>query len=343
MMAYMLAFASSILASLSYGFGYLWCAFCLCTDYFGYPLYHVKNKEKINYLMTKIKWSSMKDENNKARWWFIDRNFIGTFVGGDKGLTAYIMCSSETFKSLTEPEMTILAVQPQTIPLYERSGTYLWLDYNKRDFDVDKYVCQEKQRLIVESTTELYKNRKSFVIFIYGGPGSGKSMCSILLAKQLKGSIVRTFDPTDPGDNLVSLYSTINPRENNPLILVLDEVNILYNNVFNKRIVPHKNIPIQISDKTSLNRFFDDINLGLYPFLIVVMTSNMSVQEIETTYDPSYIREGRVDLRFNLENTEEISGSLKITSDELSASTTLTGKKYGKCYRILKKCIFGKY
>lgn len=252
------------------------------------------------------------------------------------------MCSPEKFKNLTEinnlsGNQRTISVKLQTISLYERCGTYSWINYNKRDFDVDKYICQEKQLSICESTCELYKEKKSIVIFIYGGPGSGKSMCSILLAEQLKGSLVRTFNPSDPGDNLASLYSTIIPTEDKPLILVLDEVNILYHNVFHELIPRHKNIPIQISDKTSLNRFFDDINLGLYPNLIVVMTSNISAQEIEKNFDPSYIREGRVDLRFNLEKDKEICDAIKNNGDELSESTTLTGSTYDIFKTNLKK------
>jgi hypothetical protein len=288
--------------------------------------------------MTKIKWSSMRDENNKANWWFIGNGFIGTFMGVNNGQMAYIMCSHKTFKNLTQMDRSLsvsLSTKPQTIHLYDRNGTFSWIDYDKRDFDIDKYICQGKQLEIIESTTELYKIRKSFVIFIYGGPGSGKSMCSILLAKNLKGSLVRTFDPSDPGDNLASLYSTVSPTDDNPLILVLDEVNILYHKVFNSLILPHKNIPIQISNKTSLNRFFDDINLGLYPNMILVMTSNMSSKEIETKYDPSYIREGRVDLRFNLEKDNEICDTKN--TDELSASTSLTGSTYDIYGNTLKK------
>ena len=234
MIEYVLAFTSSIMASISHGFGYLWCGFCLWTAYCGYPLFQVKNKEKVTYLMTKIKWSSMRDENNKANWWFIGCGFIGTFMGANNGQMAYIMCSHKTFKNLTEINRSSvsLSLKPQTIALYDRSGTFSWIDYDKRDFDVDKYSCQEKQLSIIESIAELYKTRKSFVIFIYGGPGSGKSMCSILLAKNLKGSLVRTFDPSDPGDNLASLYSTVSPTDDNPLILVLDEVNILYHKEF---------------------------------------------------------------------------------------------------------------
>jgi len=340
MIAYILAFASSILTSISYGFGYLWCGFCLCASYYGYPLHQVKSKEKVMSLMTKVKWSAMKDENNKSQWFFIGNNFIGTFMNNDKGQMAYIMCSDKTFKNLTE--LIDSSIKSEKIHIYERTGNYFWLDYDKREFIVDKYISNKKQSLIIEEIIDLYKIRKSFVIFIYGEPGSGKSMCSILLAKQLKGSLVRTFDPTDPGDNLASLYSTVNPTEDNPLILVLDEVNILYHRVYHNLILPHKHIPIQIFNKTSLNRFFDDINLGLYPNTIIVMTSNISTKEIEENYDPSYIREGRVDLRFNLEKDIEICNNVKacdndtLSTDELTAQTFEIVKKKKKFLRIPK-------
>ena len=343
MIAYILAFASSFLTFISYGFGYLWCGFCLCASYYGYNLYYIKSKEKVMSLMSKVKLSAMKDENNKSQWFFIGTYFVGTFMNNDKGQVAYIMCSSKTFKNLTE--IVDLSIKSEKIDIYERSGSYFWLDYDKREFIVDKYIANKKQSVIMEEIVNFYKIRKNSVVFIYGEPGSGKSMCSILLAKQLKGTLVRTFNPSDPNDSIGSLYSTIDPTEDKPLILVLDEVNILYHRVYHNDIPRHKNFPTQILDKPSLNRFFDDINLGIYPNMIIVMTSNMSAKEIEEKYDPSYIREGRVDLRFNLEKDIEICDSIKssfiettdtLSTDELTEPTFEKIKKRKKFLRIPK-------
>jgi hypothetical protein len=338
MFAYFFAFASSI----SYGFSYLLCGFFLCTAYFGFPLHQVKSKEKVMSLMNKIKWSAMKDENNKSQWFFIGNNYIGSIESNDKGHIVYILCSSTTFKNLTE--IIDSSGKLEKINIYERRGNFFWFDYDKREFTVDKYTANEEQSLIIEKIADEYKAdkykadenkadenkadenkvKKKRTVFMYGKPGAGKSMCSILLAKKLKGSLVRTFDPTDPGDNLASLYSIVNPTESNPLIIVLDEVNILYHRVFHNLIEPHKHIPIQISNKTSLNRFFDDINLGLYPYLIILMTSNMSSKEIEEKYDPSYIREGRVDLKFNLEKNIDKLNSIKICDNKTNDSVSTT-------------------
>ena len=50
------------------------------------------------------------------------------------------------------------------------------------------------------------------MIFINGKPGTGKSMISILLAKHFNGPLIKTFNPTDPGDEINKLYSEINPE-----------------------------------------------------------------------------------------------------------------------------------
>ena len=48
------------------------------------------------------------------------------------------------------------------------------------------------------------------------------------------------------------------------MILVFDEVDIILNRIHGNNIERHKHIPIEIYDKTSWNRFMDEINLGLY-------------------------------------------------------------------------------
>ena len=77
---------------------------------------------------------------------------------------------------------------------------------------------------------------------------------------------------------------------------IFQDVDIILDKIHNNRTIQHKNIPIQILDKTSWNRFFDDINLGLYPYTIVILTSNIHPDILKQSYDPSYIRDGRVHL-----------------------------------------------
>ena len=64
----------------------------------------------------------------------------------------------------------------------------------------------------------------------------------------------------------------------------------------------HKNIPIEVYNKTTWNNLFDDINLMLYPNLIVILTTNLTNTLIKEKYDLSYIRKGRVDIIKQLNN-----------------------------------------
>jgi hypothetical protein len=67
------------------------------------------------------------------------------------------------------------------------------------------------------------KSSKSGTFFIHGEPGTGKSLLTLLLAKQIGAHYCDTWKPTDPGDTLSQVYSTIAPDEETPLVLVLEE------------------------------------------------------------------------------------------------------------------------
>ena len=61
----------------------------------------------------------------------------------------------------------------------------------------------------------------------------------------------------------------------------------------NHGIDPHRSIPIQVRNKTTWNQLFDKISRGELQNIIVVLTSNKSLEEINKI-DPAYLREGRV-------------------------------------------------
>ena len=245
----------------------------------------------------------MIDENGKAKWLFASWKYIGTIIDIEKRTVIYIICSKKIYE-----ELTTIVIEKKSgtvssfVSLYERSGHFYWLEYKKRDIEISNFNPNKYQEFIVQSIKAHYDDKNHGVFFIYGQPGSGKSMCGLLSAKKLNGSLVRTFEPTQPGDNISSLYASVSPTKNNPLIIIFDEVDIMFEKIYTGKITQHRDIPTQIFDKPSLNRFFDDIDLGvLYPYLIIVMTSNISAENIEELYDPSYIRKGRVTERFVLE------------------------------------------
>jgi Cdc6-like AAA superfamily ATPase len=91
------------------------------------------------------------------------------------------------------------------------------------------------------------------------------------------------------------------PTEEKPLILVLEEFDILINKIHHNLIQMHKHIPIQVKDKTSWNTLFDRIDRGLYPNLIVLLTSNVNPEYVDNL-DKSYLRQGRVNNRYHLKS-----------------------------------------
>ena len=51
--------------------------------------------------------------------------------------------------------------------------------------------------------------------------------------------------------------------------------------------------------------FLDNIDVGLYPNLIIIFTSNISCEKLCKKTDKSYFRKGRVNLLFELGNKED--------------------------------------
>jgi hypothetical protein len=284
-------FLTSFLFSLSFA----WSLPFLLFRIFKYQLYHIKNKEKVILLSSKIKDSSITKDNQKPSGFFISYSYIGIFVEKENSSEIYLLTSTKQYEELVKKEKD--DEKKEEIILYERTGNFCWLEYIKRNFNVEKYSSRDHQDPIINTIINLYNNKKMCTAFIYGLPGSGKSMIGILLAKALKGSLVRTFNPSEPGDSIISLYNEVSPGENNPLIIMFDEVDIIIDKIHNNKIIQHLNIPTQIQDKSSWNRFFDDIDLGLYPNIILILTSNIPIDDIGIKYDESYLRDGRINIK----------------------------------------------
>jgi hypothetical protein len=87
------------------------------------------------------------------------------------------------------------------------------------------------------------------------------------------------------------------PTKDKPLIIVWEEIDIQLA-LIHKGIESHKNIPILVRNKTGWNTLLDKIQLGLYPNIILLLTSNIPIRKINETLedDESYLRQGRMDI-----------------------------------------------
>lgn len=128
-------------------------------------------------------------------------------------------------------------------------------------------------------------------------------MIGVLLAAKLGGSYCNTLKPWQPGDSVGSLYSEVEPTKDKPLVIAFDEVDGAIM-LIHTGIADHKELPISVQNKAGWNRLFDEIGRGMYPHLIILLTSNREPEFIDGM-DPSYIRPGRVNLILHLTDKVE--------------------------------------
>jgi Cdc6-like AAA superfamily ATPase len=166
-----------------------------------------------------------------------------------------------------------------------------------------KGIClkNDDDDVIIDKIIEYHNKNKHTVVFLHGLPGSGKSMIGQLLTKHYNGTYCDELIPWQPGDTIGGLYTEAEPTENNPLIIAFDEIDNILLKIHNNKIESHKNLPIQIKNKETWNKFFDAIDRHKYKHIIIIMTSNRS-NEFINNLDSSYLRKGRINLIFELVN-----------------------------------------
>lgn len=216
---------------------------------------------------------------------------------GNKSTEVYLLCTNNQYKKLTDNNKPQSSPSDTPIKIWERTGNFFRINYAVRELNLGEREVRENQMTAIEKIKEKFNQRGHAVVYIHGVAGTGKSMTSLLLARDISASYCMSFNPTDPGDNIADLYAKVAPTKANPLVIVLDEVDIILEKIHTNSVPMVKYIPVAIKDKTSWNMFFDTIDLGMYRWLIVIMTSNKSPEWVRGQLCESYIREGRVDLQ----------------------------------------------
>ena len=288
--------------------------------------YKITDQTECNQLINKLNIKrSVFYNNGKPFGLFYGKWYIG-YIGsnesqhGSQGLTMYIIMKRATYDATTDRlDNTTLsntttaadtaATEKRIIDIRERRGNPWWWEYSDRKYDATKFLKRDPrdyQQNIIDDILSVIRNKssRSGTFFIYGEPGTGKSLLTLLLAKQIGAYFCDTWKPTDPGDNLSKVYSTISPDDNKPLVLVLEECDKLIMNVLDGNVKPHLYIPIPMMDKSDWNSMLDKVtDLGFYPNLILILTSNISRDEIHEK-DASVLRDGRIDKAYHMKRSK---------------------------------------
>tara|TARA_B100001248_G_scaffold235536_1_gene198347 strand:+ start:2458 stop:3378 length:921 start_codon:yes stop_codon:yes gene_type:complete len=299
--------ANNIFFVLSTTLSITWSIPLLLLHIFDYQLYYIKKKKNVVLITKRLKncISSITDDDLNPSGIVIGRWFIAYYIdyfenshsGSIKEL--YLICSNKQYKLLSKNINEINEYDDDNkkkgITVWERSGTFYHLSYSNRSLQIKPYEEFEYQTDILTAVKKEYNAIHNCVAFINGKPGIGKSMIPLFLANELNCTYCNSWNPTDPSDDLSILYNSILPSEDEPLVLVLEEIDVILNDI-HKGIPNHKNIPIPVRNKITWNTLLDKISIGLYPYLILFLISNKSANDL-SNLDKSYLRDGRVNYK----------------------------------------------
>jgi len=289
-----------------------WVLVFLITQLFGVRLYTIKDKDIALRVQKRLTYSSHITDDGKGygisigRWYYasvsVERSNSGdTFDIWMISTTAsYLALTHETVVSgpVSSDKSTDAPVVRKGLTVFNRFGSFSSVWFRKRTVALVEPVARPDQANILDAICAHQTKRGHTVVFLHGPPGSGKSMVGIMLAQRLGASYCNTLKPWQPGDTLADLYAEAEPTAETPLVVAFDEFDGALMAI-NQGIPPHKAIPISVADKAGWNKFMDEIDRGMFPHLLLVLTSNRDPAFIRSL-DPSYIRTGRVDLIFAL-------------------------------------------
>ena len=170
-------------------------------------------------------------------------------------------------------------------------------------FDKPTIIQYDICKKIIENCCNSKANGNPFgiVVLLSGKPGLGKSMIVEFLSHMLNGLYCNSFIPTREGQHLQEILKRANPTEEKPFIFEFPEFDKIMDIT---RYDAKKDKPksqwyySNIFDKASYNRFFDC--LDKLENVITVLTTNLSIKELDSKYDPALTRFGRIHLKISL-------------------------------------------
>ena len=289
-----------------------WVLVFLLTQCVGVRLYVLKDKEVCLRIQKRLTRCSHVADGNKGYgfsigyWYFASVSVSNNDGGAEYDVwmiataSSYERLTSELVGSVPVVDLSLgTGLAPQSLVIFHRVGSFFNAWYKRRTVRLSSIIPRADQTVIMDAICQHLAEHQHTVIYLHGPAGSGKSMIGILLANRLGGAYCNTLKPWQPGDILGDLVAEVEPSAAKPLIIAFDEVDGAIQAI-HAGIPPHKSLPIAMANKAGWNHMLDEIGRGMYPHIVLLLTSNRDPAFIRDL-DPSYIRLGRVDMVLSLD------------------------------------------
>lgn len=277
--------------------------------YFGYQVWLITNNSDRLGIMKTINTSTTIIDGKDPDGYFFGKWYIGYIGSSNFGSytceSVWLYTNKECYDNLIKKARPSDNVQdiPDDKKTYEITtisvhGSFYNTRYTERSLTT-YFTPTSEQKEVIEEIVDYYENsvHKNCVSFINGQPGTGKSMVGILLTARYLSFYTKNWNPTRPGCNFDDIYRQTNVNKSKPLVVVLEEVDMLLQNIHTGEIKKHRDIDVPIYNKSTWTSFWDDVDNGLYPYVIFIMTSNNNIDNINMM-DSAYLRDGRVNKKF---------------------------------------------
>jgi len=300
-----------------------WVLIFLLTHFMGLRLYHITDREEVKHIQKRISlWCTHHLGPNKGygysagRWYVL---YLSTPVEYNSQ-SAWMIATTASYESfMLQPNKVQIQLasdhhnlKQETmehkqhndnktsnhIVIYERLGPYENSWFKERKLFLSRLTPRPFQKMVMDQIIEHQVQQGRTVAFLYGPPDTGKSIIGLLLADHYRGGYCSTLKPWQPGDTIAEMMGDVDQNDEKTFVLVFDEFDIAMTEI-HKGIPPHKKVPISVANKEGWNKMLDEIHWGMFPNLILLLISNKSTEFFDAM-DPSYLRKGRVDLKFNM-------------------------------------------
>lgn len=294
--------------------------FIYILQFFEYNYYTLTNQENINLLKKDFEkaWSSCYTDNHqkcgllvKMRYYWLPEyiafmentsdtyNYKINILISKKKLDSILNVEPKIEKiEFNEKETKLIQSSENKLNYVSRSGNYnniYYTVYMRTLYSLTHNTFYDDQEILYHKIMDKYNQNNFAKVFIHGEPGVGKTYFGYLLAKKLDCYLCDEFDPTCPGDTFNELYSSCSCNSQKPLIIIMDEIDILLSKINKNNMDLHKKYLISVKDKTTWNKFLDKFEYGLYPYVILILCSNNSIDKMNQL-DKSYLRNGRINI-----------------------------------------------